>query len=63
MENNIPVQRFVNGFFELGIWLDKNKTDIHSFQLTYDRYLSPYTISWDISQGFSHLIFDDGEKP
>ena len=52
---------FQDDYFDLFIWYDHQDGEIIGFQLVYNKYNNPHSLTWSKDLGYSHNKIDDGE--
>ncbi len=55
---------FFDEYFDLYFWYDRRGGNPRGFQLVYDKYDDPHSLTWTREEGFRHNRVDEGEdKP
>ncbi|MCX7023706.1 MAG: hypothetical protein NT080_03705 [Spirochaetes bacterium] len=52
---------YLDEYFDLYIWYDREEGDVVGFQLVYDKPGEPRSLTWTIDRGYSHNKIDEGE--
>ena len=62
IEGEGPRRWFLDDYFDLIVWYSEN-SEIHGFQLCYDKSRLERALTWDNAHGYRHHKIDDGEVP
>jgi len=52
---------FFDEWFDLYLWYDREGGELRGFQLVYDKYDDPHSLTWTLGDGCRHNKVDDGE--
>ncbi len=52
---------FLDDYFELYVWYERERGPLTGFQLVYGKPDDPHTLTWTEAEGYAHNKVDEGE--